>query len=71
MSGSPLEPHERETYATDPGPEVDDPLAREPRDQPGVGAVAGAPPWVLIAVVVTVIFLVLLVAWFVWPTVGR
>ncbi len=71
MSGSPLQPHELETYGTDPSGEDEDPLDRDLRDRPVVGAATGAPAWVVIGIVLTVVFLALLVIAVVWPLLQR
>ena len=59
---NPLRPEDQEVYGTEVSPEGPA-LGKEPRD---ATPAAGAPPWILIAVVVTVIFVALLLSWVVF-----
>ena len=71
MSGSPLQPHEMETYGTDVSPNDDEPLEPDAVDRPVVGAAVGAPAWVVIGAIVTIVFLALLAIAVIWPLISR
>ena len=61
---SPLRPEERERYGTAVGSETEDPLEPDPPDRPGaIAEPAGAPIWMVVAVVLLVAFVILLGAW--------
>ena len=60
MTGSPLRPDEREPYGT--------PVATKELEEPEAapspaGQLGGSPPWIVLAVVLIVLFVVLLGAW--------